>query len=43
MFAASKADKLNMLVQGGQLYWAFPFRKSSLAEVTNTQFDLKLI
>jgi hypothetical protein len=30
MFAISKAADLNQLVQGGQLYWAFPFSKGSL-------------
>jgi len=25
MFSVSKAADLNLLVQGGQLYWAFPF------------------
>ncbi len=31
MFAVSKAADLNQLVQGGQLYWAIPFNKGSLA------------
>jgi hypothetical protein len=30
MFALSKAADLICLVQGGQLYWAFPFSKGSL-------------
>ncbi len=30
MFAISKAADLNQLVQGGHLYWAFPFSNSSL-------------
>jgi len=36
MFAISKAaaDLNFLLVQGGQLYWAFPFRKGSLGSVT---------
>jgi len=31
MFVISKAAYLNQLVQGGQLYRTFPFRKGSLA------------
>jgi hypothetical protein len=27
MFAFSKAADLSLLVQGGQLYWAFPFQQ----------------
>ncbi len=30
MFAISEAGDLNQLAQGGQLYWASPFSKSSL-------------
>ncbi len=33
MFALSKAANLIKLGQGGQLYWAFPFSKGSLAKV----------
>jgi len=33
MFAISKAAGLNYLVQGGQLYRAFPFNKVSLMKV----------
>jgi len=29
----SKVADLNQLVQGGQLYWAFPFSKGSLLSV----------
>ncbi len=32
MFAISKAANLNSLVQGGQLYLAFPFSKGSLSQ-----------
>jgi hypothetical protein len=34
MFALSKAANLNQLVQGGQLYRAFPFSKVSLPQPT---------
>ncbi len=30
MFSILKAADLNDLVEGGQLYWAFPFTKGSL-------------
>ena len=30
MFSILKAADLNDLVQGGQLYWAFPFTKGSM-------------
>jgi hypothetical protein len=30
MFSISKATDLNQLVQGGLLYWAFPFSEGSL-------------
>jgi hypothetical protein len=30
MFAVSKSADLNQLLQGGKLYWAFPFSKGSL-------------
>ncbi len=30
MFAILKAVALNYLIQGGQLYWSFPFSKSSV-------------
>ncbi len=33
MFALSKAADLNWLVQGGQLYWAFPFSKVSVPKL----------
>ncbi len=35
MFAMPKAAGLNELVQGGQLYWAFPFSKGSLVILFN--------
>ncbi len=35
MFPISKEVDLNKLVQGGQLYWAFPFSKGSLVVVTD--------
>jgi len=31
MFSISKADNLYQLVEGDQLYWAFPFSKNSLS------------
>jgi hypothetical protein len=34
MFAVSKAADLNKLVQGGQLYWAFPFSKTWLSYIS---------
>ncbi len=37
MVAASKAAYLNLLVQGGQLYRAFPISKGSLAKVVSTK------
>ncbi len=30
MFTIQKAADVNVLVQGGPLYWAFPFSKGSL-------------
>ncbi len=36
MFVMSKATNLNYLVQGGQLYWAFPFCKGSLVGASQT-------
>jgi len=35
MLAISKEADLNRLVQGGQLYWSFPFSKDSLYQPTN--------
>ncbi len=35
MFELSKVADLNELVQGGQLYCAFPFSKGSLSKVSN--------
>jgi len=35
MFAISKAAALCWLIQGGQLYRAYPFSKGSLREVIN--------
>jgi hypothetical protein len=36
MFALSKAADLKLLLQGGQMYWAFPFGKGSLISGKNT-------
>ncbi len=33
MIPLSKAAYLNKLLEGGQLYWAFPFSKDSVDEV----------
>jgi hypothetical protein len=33
MFELSKAADLNLLVQGGHLYWAFHFSKGSLPNI----------
>ncbi len=38
IFSIKWAD-LNWLVQGGQLYWAFPFRKSSLVTLSYILFS----
>jgi len=35
MHPISKADDLNLLVQGVQLYWAFPFSKCSMVCPSN--------
>jgi hypothetical protein len=42
--AISKAADLNLSVQGGQLYWFFPFSKDSLVEeMADWQNDLPSI
>jgi hypothetical protein len=42
MFVISKVAHLNLLAQGGQTYWCFPFSKDSPVEVTDsgTNWDI---
>ncbi len=40
MFALLKAADLNLLVQGGQLYRAFPFSKGQQTKINETKMSV---